>query len=270
MGWGRGTGNGRGWLLCVGVLATLGCASASKERLDPLGLVPPPPTISAAEAGAHVGDLVAVQTRIASASVQGGQAVLRPVDDAGGFVIAIAPALIGPTAQELVETYDGQEVRAVGYVSDLGGDLELLIGDPARIRVWSPDAEPRPQTAAAEKSSQTGPAPTEAASEKPVPQAGAQTPKAASAQPVSGGGAVAAGSVSATSAARTEPAPACVRAREVWRMAARDARVPLRELLDCLDAGAPRCKDAAARARIALGEVAASEERLRWVCGADG
>lgn len=261
---------GRSWVLCVGVMATLGCTSAAKEeRLDPLGWVPPPPTISAAEAGAHVGDLVAVQTRIASASVQGGQAVLRPADDAGGFVIAIAPALIGPTAQELVETYDGQEVRAVGYVSDLGGDLELLIGDPERIRVWSPDAEPQRNATAGAKSSQTASEPPKAASPKSVPAAGVQAPQAASARAVSAAGAVATESAAATPPASTEPDPACVRAREVWRMAARDARRPLRELLDCLDAGAPRCKDAAARARIALGEVAASEERLRWVCGAD-
>ncbi len=225
-------------------------ASSGGDALDPLGLIPPPPTIAAADASAHIGELVIVRTQIRAARVERGQAVLEPVGtEPGGFVIAIAPPVVGPTARDLVAKYDGQDVRAVGYISDLGNDLELLIGDPGRIRLADePDgtvaSEPAPALAAAP----TAPLGAPPAEEKPA--AGGPAAPVAAAAPLA-----------------PKADPACENARHAWKIAAEDAKAPLRELLGCLGDGEPRCKDAAARARIALAEVAASEERLRWVCG---
>lgn len=256
-------------ILLLWAAATAGCsATSSEDRLDPLGLIPPPPTIAASEAGEHVGELVVVRTKIASARVERGQAVLEPEgDDPGGFVIAIAPPVVGPTARELATKYEGQEVRAVGYISDLGNDLELLIGDPGRIRLA--DAEDERDTAAVAAAPAEPDRPEPGAPPAAEPVAPARVPAPVAAAPV------AAAPAPAAAAARSPtpepspkgPDPACENARRAWKIAAADAKAPLAELLGCLDDGEPRCKDAAARARVALAEVAASEERLRWVCG---
>lgn len=244
---------GRGVVFAL-LLALAACSAQNAEdRLDPLGLIPPPPTIAAADAGQHVGELVVVRTRIASARVAKGQALLEPEGvEPGRFVISIAPPVIGPTARDLAAEYDGQEVRAVGYISDLGNDLELLIGDPDRIRLADvSDAMP-----AESASSNATVAPEGSVVESASATAAAADPERA-----------AASAATVPVAAAATPDPACENARRAWRIAASDARAPLRELLECLDAGEPRCKNAAARARVALAEVAASEERLRWVCG---
>lgn len=259
---GRPTGR-RGLAIAI-LLPLFACSTqSSDDRLDPLGLIPPPPTITASEAGAHVGELVVVRTKIASARVERGQAVLQPEGiEPGGFVISIAPPVVGPTARELAAEYDGQDVRAVGYVSDLGNDLELLIGDPGRIRLANAsDVEPVSAAAAPKTPTKitppaAEPEPARAAAEEPAPPVAPEP-----AAPV-----VAAAAVPAA----PTPDPACENARRAWAIAAADAKAPLRELLDCLDEGEPRCKDAAARARVALAEVAASEERLSWVCGGGG
>ncbi|MDG2305384.1 MAG: hypothetical protein P8R42_12200 [Candidatus Binatia bacterium] len=231
-------------------------AQTGADRLDPLGLVPSPPKIAAVDAGQHVGQLVVVQTKIAGARVERGQAVLKPEGvPSGGLVIVIAPPVVGPRATELAAKYDGQEVRAVGYISDLGNDLELLIGDPGRIRLATDDdaapAAPAAAGAASERTASAQAAPVVAAAPS------ASSPPAAVAAPVA-----------AVPIPAPTPDPACVSARAAWQIASQDAQAPLRELLACLGEGEPRCTDAAARARIAMAEVAASEERLRWVCGA--
>ena len=60
-------------------LLTAGCAAKEgDDRLDPLGLVPPPKVISASQAPEHVGELVAVRTKIGAARVEKGQAFLEP------------------------------------------------------------------------------------------------------------------------------------------------------------------------------------------------
>ena len=247
--------------LLVAVLLIAGCAAQrGEDRLDPLGLVPPPPTITPAEAGRHVGELVAVRAKIGLARVSQGQAFLEPEDEPeGGLVIAIAPPVIGPSAQELADMYRGQEVRAVGTISDLGGDLELLIGDPGRIRLA--DVSPAVEEAAPAATPTREAAPTvtrtkEVAADA-TPAEEAALAVAAAAPPSPAGEPPTAG-----------PDPACEAARRAWRQAANEARGPLRELLACLERGAPRCTPVAARARVALAEVAASEERVRWVCGA--
>lgn len=250
-----------GVALSAVVLLVAGCAAKGEsDRLDPLGIFPPPPTITPAEAGAHVGELVVVRTRIGEARVEHGQAVLEPSGEGeGGLTIAIAPPIVGPSARELAAKYDGRDVRAIGTISDLGGDLELLIGDPSRIRLAEAesDAPGPPAGTATKRDVDAAPAPTPTPAPKavtPVPAPPIVAPAPTPAAPTK-------------TAADSAAEEACARARQAWRRAADDARAPLRELLTCLGEGEPRCRDAAARARIALAEVAASEERVRWVCG---
>ncbi|MEW6271706.1 MAG: hypothetical protein AB1689_20675, partial [Thermodesulfobacteriota bacterium] len=67
------------------------------------------------------------------------------------------------------------------------------------------------------------------------------------------------------------PAPSanddCRRAESAWRSAAAAARAPLARLDACLAGGRPPCAELAVELRRALGELAAAEERLRWLCG---
>jgi len=178
--------------------------------------------------------MVAVRARVAEARVRDGQAILWADAGAGErLVITIAPPVVGPRAKELADMYRGREVRAVGTVSDLGGALELLIGDPAKIRLADATRE-----------------------------SGLGSPVAAVSAVTTG---VPARSAATEVAAAT--APACGAARRAWRRAADAARAPVRDLLGCLGGDRPLCTPAATRARLAMAEVAASEERLRWACG---
>ncbi len=246
-------------VLALALVAGACAGTSAEERLDPLGLVPPPPTITAAAASEHVGDLVAVETGVVSARMDRGRAVLVPRgQEEGGLTIVIAPPVVGPSARELVELYAGQEVRAVGYISDLGDDLELLIGDPDRIRILGGGV-------AAVASSSAGGSGGGAAGDA-APAAPEAPPSA-----VAGGGAAsrapAVPVVPADPPSGEHSDPACAAAERAWQQAADAARGPLDELQRCLAGGMPGCASAASRVRAALGEIAAAEERVRWVCG---
>jgi hypothetical protein len=83
------------------------------------------------------------------------------------------------------------------------------------------------------------------------------------AAPVAAAPVVAAPVVAAESSSQRE----CTRAKDSWSAAARAARAPLERLQRCLAEARPPCAAHAAELRSALAEVAASEERLRWICG---
>jgi len=312
----------------VGLVASLlgmGCGakrSSESGGLGPLGIAPEPPTISLAEVSQHSGELVTVETTVASARVADGEAVLVPAgeDPDGGLVIAIAPPLIGPSAVDLVSRFAGQRVRAIGRVSDLGGRLEILVGDPRRVQVVDatgavvrpavpaapipPPVAPQPvaPAPAAAPPAAAAPPPSAPAPLRAAPAAAsaapAPAPAAASAAPAPAPAAASAAPAPAPAAAPAAPAPApaeapaapapapareatppsppsqdeesrraCESARRAWQEAAAAAKAPLAELQTCLATGDPPCTRESARARIAMAEVAASEERVRWLCG---
>jgi hypothetical protein len=239
--------------LLLGVLLTACAARQSGEAdaLGPLGLIPPPPTIATEDAQAYVDDVVAIDTRIASARVDGGKAMLVPASSAdGGLEVVIAPPLTGPSAAELAAKYNGQDVRAIGRVTNLGGRLELLIGDPSRIEVVgaAPAAAAAPAVAAR---------PTTTPAKGATPAAAPETASAPRQAPAS-----------VTRVAQSEGDGACAAARDAWRKASLAAKPAVDQLSACLAAGRPPCSSEMSKLRVALAEVAASEERLQWVCRA--
>ena len=266
------------------VVLLLGACTArnTEAPLDPFGILPMPETIAASEAANHLDQLVTLETTVAAARVQRGQVILQPQGQGPeGLSVVIAPPLLGPSASELAEKYRGQEILAIGSVSNFGGRLEMLIGDPDRVRLAG---DRSPAKHAIEVDVPPGQQAVFVVDEYPAAAASPPTPARVPGGAAVGGAVVAApvaapvavpvatprpADSSATDAARqsAEADRACAAARRAWREAAATARAPMEELLACFDRGEPRCTPTATRARIALAEVAASEERLRWVCG---
>lgn len=210
-------------------------------------LVPEPPTIEAAEAADYVGEFVSVRAVIASTRIESGNVLLEPAGSTpGGLVIEIVPPLVGPGADQLAARYEGQRVVATGRISDFGGKLELLVGDPARVRL-----DP------------SGVAGSSAGAARDVGTASAGA--GSKAGPESGNRA---GTTTEVAASGTAAEPAeCADARLRLEEASKRARPVLASMLGCLESGRVDCTGADGEARRALADLAAAEERLRWVCG---
>lgn len=272
----------------VGVRATplllllLVCAcSAIDGDSGGLGaLVPDPPAIDAGQAADHVGQFVSVRATIASARIQSGNVLLEPVASApGGLVIEIAPPLVGPGADQLVARYAGQRVVATGRISDFGGRLEMLVGDPGRVRIDTSEegvpavdssrdvAAPPAAIPVTAPHSQDDAGTTGAVAAPPAPEAVAASPAPeAVTAPGTPEAVAASGTPEAVGVPGTSEAE-CSDARLRLEGARSRARPFLETMLACLEAGSTNCTSADDRARLALADLAAAEERLRWVCG---
>jgi hypothetical protein len=249
-----------------------------------------PPEISAADAASYAGREVRVVGTVGAAEAREGRAVLV-LDDGGGAAlhVVIAPPLIGPKPVELAERFRGREIEARGTIDDLGGRVELLVGDPERVRVVDAAAvapvardEARttsvardetarsPSPASADPTiaaSHTAPAAVAAAPREAVPSARevAAAPREVPPVPRDPSPPPAAAPARETAAA-DDAAAACERARAAWREAAEAARAPLLRLERCLASARPPCRGQAASLREALAELAAAEERFAWLC----
>jgi hypothetical protein len=256
-----------------------------------------PPNVPPSDAAAYEGQVVRVAGTVATAAATEGRTVLTlagtPEDH---FRIVIAPPLIGPRPVELAARFRGRDIEAEGKIDDIGGPLEMLVGDPESIRVTDADAtaadvpaaapanvaaaRPRRVEAAAraEPPLAAPPAPPSAAASAPEPRSRAivEEPEA---EPIEEPAALEESSeeAPALAAAAPEPPPpadteaastaaACERARQSWRAAASAARPALARLDRCLAAAEAPCRTEAEALRRALAEVAASEERLGWLC----
>jgi len=240
--------------LAVAVYTTLLLAAAAAAvRAEPLGIIPEPPLITPAEAGAHVGEVVDLDATVAEAKAEPGRVVLHTAGDGGEPVrIVIVRALVGPSSAALVARYAGQRVRVRGRIDDFAGEREILVSDPGVVVVIGgedapepialpiPDPDPEP---AAPQPTVLAPRATELP--PPVPTAPVAAPAAA------------------------EVNDDCRAAQRTWSDVADAARAPVTRLASCLDAARPPCAAVAADVRRALAELAAAEERLRWVCAED-
>lgn len=256
-----------------------------------------PPNVAPGDAAAYEGQVVRVAGTVATAEASEGRTVLTlagtPESD---FRIVIAPPLIGPRPVELAAQYRGREIEAEGKVDDLGGPLEMLIGDPQSIRLTDGEtaaaAPPSAALTTAAATSRRVEAPPAARAEPPLSPPPSRAPstsravepreaelaEAAEPAPAPERAAVQepAAAVPVVTAAAPEPpaqeaessstAAACERARESWRQAASTARAPLARLDRCLAGGRAPCRTEAEALRRALAEVAAAEERLGWLC----
>jgi hypothetical protein len=242
------------------LLLVCACSAIGGDSGGLGALVPDPPTIDAGQAADHVGQFVSVRATIASARIQSGNVLLEPAAGTpDGLVIEIVPPLVGPGADQLVARYAGQRVVATGRISDFGGRLEMLVGDPGRVRI---------------DTSEEGVPAVESSSVTPAAVAVPGTPAAvaAPAEPdaVAVPGTPAAVAAPGTPAAVAAPGTSeaeCSDARLRLEGARSRARPFLETMLACLEEGSPNCTGADDRARLALADLAAAEERLRWVCG---
>jgi hypothetical protein len=235
-----------------------------------------------ADAATYEGQVVRVSGAVVSAKADEGRAVLELEGRSGGELrVVIAPPLIGPRPAELVERFRGREVEAEGTIDDLGG-LEMLVGDPEKVRVLDgsavaaapPPEEPAPAPAAIEpaaaarrsapdRPARPASAPAIETSAAPAQVAAPPPPRAA---PLAEAPPEAARPPERRSAAEDDAAAACARARATWRTVAAQARAPLARLEQCLAAARPPCRREADALRQALAEVAAAEERVSWLC----
>jgi hypothetical protein len=280
----------------------LGCSGSVRRSLA----WSEPPSVAPADASAYVGQEVRMAGFVASAEVRDGRAVLVLDDRSGAeFPVVIAPPLIGPRPAELVERFRGREVEAQGRIDDLGGPLEMLVGDPEQVRLAvaaagapSTDGELARSTAPAATVAETRPVPAvdapppavsaRSATAQPVPvaapprsaaespsvpaEARPSRPTAATAERAVGAPAESRQSTAtasppvAASAAADDARAACERARAKWRDAAASARAPLARFEQCLATKQPPCRRESDALREALAEVAAAEERVAWLC----
>ena len=133
-------------LLILLLLASLpACTSAGREgpSLGRLGVVPPPVVVSPGELREHLGELVTLQASTGEGTAQEGRIVF-PVTAAGGSpvrIVVVPPLLLAPQAAAFAEEFSHKEVWAIGRVTDLGGPLELLMGDPRRLQLVTHDEE---------------------------------------------------------------------------------------------------------------------------------
>ena len=234
-------------------------------------MVPDPPTIEARQAADHVGQFVSVRATIASARIQSGNILLEPVASTpGGLVIEIVPPLVGPGADQLVARYAGQRVVATGRISDFGGRLEMLVGDPGRVRIDTseegvPAVDLSPDVAAPPAAIRVTAPHSQDDSGTTGAVAAPGTLEAVAAPGTSE--AVAAPPAPEAVAAPGTPEAECSDARLRLEGARSRARPFLEAMLACLETGSANCTSADDRARLALADLAAAEERLRWVCG---
>jgi hypothetical protein len=274
-------------------------------RAQPLGLVASPPVISPGDAAAHVDEVVIVETSIAKTAVEAGRVYLMPAEpEAHGFRIVFVPPLGGnETSEQMAARYRGRKVRAIGRVREFGGQVEMFVADSARLEVPEQAASiAEPSTvehpAAAEPGASEDTSSVKQGAMAPTAGQGASSARSAlppvqadravrpegpaendfrpavapsrgpAARPTPGS--VAGPSLGAESfdsrAAAPHDSHGCAAAREEWRVRAAAARAPLGRLDACLAAGTPPCAAQAGDARAALADVAAAEERIRWLC----
>jgi hypothetical protein len=269
------------------LLLVCACSAIGGDSGGLGALVPDPPTIDAGQAADHVGQFVSVRATIASARIQSGNVLLEPAAGTpDGLVIEIVPPLVGPGADQLVARYAGQRVVATGRISDFGGRLEMLVGDPGRVRIdTSEEGVPAVESSSVTPAAVAVPGTPAAVAAPAEPDAVAVpgTPAAVAAPgtpaAVAAPGTPAAVAAPGTPAAVAAPAaPAAVAAPGTSEAECSDARLRLEgarsrarpfleTMLACLEEGSPNCTGADDRARLALADLAAAEERLRWVCG---
>jgi hypothetical protein len=253
------------------LLLVCACSAIGGDSGGLGALVPDPPTIDAGQAADHVGQFVSVRATIASARIQSGNVLLEPAAGTpDGLVIEIAPPLVGPGADQLVARYAGQRVVATGRISDFGGRLEMLVGDPGRVRIdTSEEGVPAVESSSVTPAAVAVPGTPAAVAAPAEPDAVAApgTPAAVAAP----GTPAAVAAPAAPAAVAAPAAPAAVAAPGTSEAECSDARSRARPVLEtmlaCLEEGSPNCTGADDRARLALADLAAAEERLRWVCG---
>lgn len=232
-------------LACAVLLSSAACSA--RERA---GFGDPPPQVDVADAAEYAGRTVEVRGRVVAAEATKGRALLElEGDDAGSLRVVIAPPLLGPRPADLVAKLQGEEVVAAGAIDDLGDRLEMLVGDPADVRLASEAASVPPELPA-----ELPPEPTAPARSAPVPRE-APSGRGDAARESAPGAAASAGAESS-----------CDRARARWRKASEEAQAPLARLQSCLAQTAPSCRREVEAARVAMAEVAAAEERVSWLC----
>ena len=111
-------------------------AATGGPEVGPLGIVDPPVEVVAAEVGDHLGDLVTLTARTGEGRAERGQLVFPVVDEAGSAVeIVVVPPLFLLDKEKFLARFSDQDVWVVGRVTDLGGPLQVLTGDPRRLQL---------------------------------------------------------------------------------------------------------------------------------------
>ena len=177
---------------------------------------------------------------------------------------AIAPAAVPPPVDG--QTHEAPSARAAAPPAAVVAPAPAAPAPTAPVVAPVPAAPAVAEAATAESRSveTSGGEPTGGAPAVVESAAAPESERASAAQ----AGVVSPPAPSAVPVPRLTPAgdARCAAARAEWRDLARAARTPLARLDKCLDHGTPPCAFEEDELRAALAEVAASEERIRWLC----
>lgn len=226
------------WRLVCAVGAAVGLLIASATW-------PAPPMIAPEHARDHLGDFVTVEGDVVATRTENDTYVLEfaPRDDRGFRAVLVLGLLASPPPP-----CAGRRVQVSGLVRSFAGRPEIVLRDPAQLRLVGAE-----------------PAETHAASAPEPP--GAQrsdSPPARPAEPAPARG-VERGLVGAVEQriARWRP---CEEARTRWRATARDARERARAFGDCAGGESYRCGEAASALGHALAALEAIEREVEASC----
>ncbi len=126
----------RFFLVLVGLLAACAPVAPKGPEVGRLGLIGPPSTVVAAELGAHLGDLVTLTARTGAGRLERGKLIFPVAEALAPTVeIVVVPPLLLLDTDSFLAKFSNQEVWVIGRVTDLGGPLQVLTGDPRRMQL---------------------------------------------------------------------------------------------------------------------------------------
>ena len=124
------------FLILFSVVAACAPVVSQDPEVGPLGLVAPPPTVEAPDLGAYLGDLVTLMARTGPGRSERGKLIFPVAGDMKPAVeIVVVPPLLLVDAEKFLQKFSDQDVWVIGRVTDLGGPLQVLTGDPQRLQL---------------------------------------------------------------------------------------------------------------------------------------
>lgn len=133
------------FLILFSVVAACAPAVSQGPEVGPLGLVAPPTAVVAADVGAYLGDLVTLTARTGPGRVERGKLIFPVAGDVKPAVdIVVVPPLLLLDSEKFLAKFSHQEVWVIGRVTDLGGSLQVLTGDPQRVQLAVPPEGEKP------------------------------------------------------------------------------------------------------------------------------
>ena len=125
-------------IFLIPILLMAACTPVSPQdpAVGPLRLIDPPPAVVTTDLGDHLGDLVTLKARTGKGRLERGQLVFPvPTADGPAVEIVVVPPLLLLDTEKFLEKFSNQEVWVIGRVTDLGGPLQVLTGDPRRLQL---------------------------------------------------------------------------------------------------------------------------------------